>query len=426
MPEMNPFGLGDPGAEGYNVDRYNQAMSDSYARGRVPLGPDYGLVEGDFSYLGHGLTDLNSFLTTFQGPGQMGRETFNRGLGNEYTMDYFAPNSGKADQLAFPRVGKDTFMDKLGLLAVLGIAGGGLAALGAGAGAGSSLGGGLAGAGEGTVGGIFNAAGTSAGGFGADTLATLGGAGATDVGFGANVFTAETLAAAEGGDMGLLTDIFGEGFDWNAIDFGDAATPWSTDPSLADLEGFQSSTPGVDGGVNPGGLDGPLGDTAVPNTIADLLRQLGITPRQGISTIGQLFSALSSARDSNALRDASGRAVGIQDPFGAERKQYQEMLRNLYANPGSISEMPGYKAGLQAVERRGAAQGWNGSGNMMVALSEYGGNFFDKEANRLATLGGAGISPTGASNSEMTGLIAANQARNNALAQLGLMLPRGT
>jgi hypothetical protein len=57
-------------------------------------------------------------------------------------------------------------------------------------------------------------------------------------------------------------------------------------------------------------------------------------------------------------------------------------------NPSGITNYPGYKAGLEAVQRAGAAQGFNGSGNMMTALADYGGKFFDQAIGRLAGLAG--------------------------------------
>ena len=48
---------------------------------------------------------------------------------------------------------------------------------------------------------------------------------------------------------------------------------------------------------------------------------------------------------------------------------------------------------MQAVQRSMAAQGYQGSGNMMAAMAKYGGDFYGQEVNRLASLGGANISP---------------------------------
>ena len=81
------------------------------------------------------------------------------------------------------------------------------------------------------------------------------------------------------------------------------------------------------------------------------------------------------------------------DPFAARRGQYGDMLDALMKDPSSIQRVPGYAAGLQAVERKMAGQGYNGSGNMMDALANYGGNFYNQEVQRLIALSGAGATP---------------------------------
>lgn len=47
-------------------------------------------------------------------------------------------------------------------------------------------------------------------------------------------------------------------------------------------------------------------------------------------------------------------------------------------NPNDITGMPGYQAGLEAVRRSMASQGYQGSGNMMAALQKYGGDFYNQ------------------------------------------------
>ena len=57
-------------------------------------------------------------------------------------------------------------------------------------------------------------------------------------------------------------------------------------------------------------------------------------------------------------------------------------IKDTLQMPTDLSQIPGYTAGLNAVERKMGSQGFNGSGNMMAALSEYGGNFYNQEAQR--------------------------------------------
>lgn len=176
---------------------------------------------------------------------------------------------------------------------------------------------------------------------------------------------------------------------------GNAADKWVADPVTGLLVNSADAAGGVNGAAS-GGMN--FGKVA--------------------SLAGQGLSAYSSFENAGALRDASKAA----DPFAAFRGDYAAQLSQLMSNPNSITDRPGYAAGLTAVERKGAAQGWNGSGNMMNALSEYGGKFFNDEVARLATLAGANISPA----VNLTGQIAANTQQANAFAQLGMMLPRGT
>ena len=78
------------------------------------------------------------------------------------------------------------------------------------------------------------------------------------------------------------------------------------------------------------------------------------------------------------------------DPFAKYRAGYGAQLAALEANPSSMTNLPGYQAGLQAIQRAGAAQGYTGSGNMAVSLAKYGGDFYNQQVNRLAGLAGAG------------------------------------
>jgi hypothetical protein len=87
--------------------------------------------------------------------------------------------------------------------------------------------------------------------------------------------------------------------------------------------------------------------------------------------------------------------------------------------------MPGYKAGETAVQRSMMAQGYGGSGNMMAALQEYGGNAFNQEAARLSSLAGSQFPPTGG-NTLMAGNIAANDLASKSLASMGYALSGGS
>ena len=92
------------------------------------------------------------------------------------------------------------------------------------------------------------------------------------------------------------------------------------------------------------------------------------------------------------------------DPFSSSRGQYATQLNNLMANPSSITSLPGYDAGLQAVERSMASQGYSGSGNMMAALQQYGGQAYQQQVQTLEALSGANATPGAGAQVALTGL----------------------
>lgn len=82
----------------------------------------------------------------------------------------------------------------------------------------------------------------------------------------------------------------------------------------------------------------------------------------------------------------------LGQPSAAQRTA-GDQLAALLSDPSSMTKLPGYEAGLQAVQRSGAANGYLGSGNMAVALSKYGGDFYNNTLRQLDSIanGNAGI-----------------------------------
>ncbi len=146
-----------------------------------------------------------------------------------------------------------------------------------------------------------------------------------------------------------------------------------------------------------------------------------------------------------ATSAATTASIAQADPWGAAgpngapsgRTIAGDKLKTLLSDPSSITTMPGYEAGLEAVQRSMAAQGYVGSGNMMAALSKYGGDFYNNAVNQLSQLGAATQNPattanlnlsadqlgiTGATAGAKLGLegnIAANDLTGKALGNLG-------
>ena len=94
----------------------------------------------------------------------------------------------------------------------------------------------------------------------------------------------------------------------------------------------------------------------------------------------------------------------VYDPFAGQRGQYQAQLATLASDPSFITKLPGYEAGLQAVQRSMAANGYLGSGNMMLALQNYGQKAYQDEFARLSSLAGVGIQPMNTTNNRTAGL----------------------
>jgi len=95
---------------------------------------------------------------------------------------------------------------------------------------------------------------------------------------------------------------------------------------------------------------------------------------------------------------AGAQATKAADPFSKWRGGYGSQLYDLMHNPGNILNDPTFvssmKYGMQGVNRSMAAQGYNISGNQMMALEDYGQShaaaFMTDRQKFLADLAGAG------------------------------------
>lgn len=156
-------------------------------------------------------------------------------------------------------------------------------------------------------------------------------------------------------------------------------------------------------GAGGAGLSSGVGLTAPTFTGTGL----GMTAGAGTAAAGSggITSLLSSLGSVGGIKDLASIASGVygmklagdarqaSDPFAPYRGAYGAQLAALEANPGSIVSRPGFQAGLETIQRKSAASGYYGSGNMASALSRYSGDFYNQEAARLAGLAGAGQTP---------------------------------
>jgi hypothetical protein len=107
------------------------------------------------------------------------------------------------------------------------------------------------------------------------------------------------------------------------------------------------------------------------------------------------------------------------DPFGPQRQYYADAMGRLAQNPNMIYDMPGYRAGEEAVRRQMAAQGYKGSGNTLAALQKYGGDFYNQTLNTYGQLAGAGFNPATAAGLGMSGTQSAIDLAGRSLGSLG-------
>jgi len=154
----------------------------------------------------------------------------------------------------------------------------------------------------------------------------------------------------------------------------------------------------------------------------------GVTSNPTVSAARNLYnigSGIYGLKQAGDLKKSMASIAAGADPFGAQRAQYAQQLSALMANPGQIVNDPSYKAGEQAIMRKMASQGYLGSGNMMNALKDFGGNQFEAAVARLAQLAGAGINPGTGAQINAQGQIGATQLRGNALNRIGYGISGG-
>lgn len=249
--------------------------------------------------------------------------------------------------------------------------------------------------------------------------------------FAKDAFTAAKLVSTLGGSSAMdFTDILSGASDF----FGGGGNLADIATTVGDL-GLQAYDYGFDAVPELLGGAGGFADYAqyVPEIasiaqsstmptggggggVLDILRKYGLMPTK-TSSLFNVGSGLYGMYRSNEMRKLAEEAMRSDNPFGPYRAQYAQMLQQLYANPKRITKMPGYEAGLDAVTRKMASQGYLGSGNMMLALQKYGGDFFSAEAARLAQLAGAQFSPN--SGATLQGQQYSNDLASKALASIG-------
>lgn len=283
---------------------------------------------------------------------------------------------------------------------------------------------------------LLTAAAVAAGGYGLAELGAFGG-GAAAAGEGA-LSAADQAAFDAAGTLGSGAAAPGA--------FGASLAENTLTPTLTDISAESATAYGLNGLPAEPFLN--VGETAIPSGLQDLgsvVPSLNVASAGGGAGAGA--SALSTIKDylkagsgglglvSSGLSIASGlyglgqagrtrQAIGqYQGPAGAASQynpQNAAMLEQLLAGKVDVSKLPGYEAGLQAVERSKASQGYQGSGNMASAVAEYGGQFYQQQVqNLLSALGLGGNSAGSAANIAQSSQVSYLDLLNGSLQALG-------
>lgn len=126
------------------------------------------------------------------------------------------------------------------------------------------------------------------------------------------------------------------------------------------------------------------GNSMMPGTGGPFSNALGMG-----SGVLSMFQGMDQNR---RMKDIYGQVDRMGDPFAEMRSQAMSRLGALNSDPGgTLGNLPGYKAGMDAITRQRAAMGQLGSGNLATALLDYGGNIFNQERgammNQIAAAG---------------------------------------
>lgn len=102
-----------------------------------------------------------------------------------------------------------------------------------------------------------------------------------------------------------------------------------------------------------------------------------------LGTAGGIFTSVDDYKEGKASRNLERQNIRFSSDM------YRQ-LEGLMKDPSQITEMPMYKAGLEAVQRSMAQQGLTGSGNAIMGLSDYGANYWRDQVSLFADLARGG------------------------------------
>lgn len=126
----------------------------------------------------------------------------------------------------------------------------------------------------------------------------------------------------------------------------------------------------------------------------DLASSAGGAASGGGGGLGSLFGSAGNYLSSMTPGKAMGAANMLTGLYGLT--QQQKLRKQMQPpDPRNLPGTPGYQAGLEAVQRSMAAQGYQGSGNMMAALQKYGGDAYQQNWQGNIASAQAGMSGLG-------------------------------
>ncbi len=108
-----------------------------------------------------------------------------------------------------------------------------------------------------------------------------------------------------------------------------------------------------------------------------------------LGVAGTIYATKQAKKQQDQAIQASKEAQAAADPYAQYRDQAAQQLNALMADPNKITDLPTYKARLQAAQRAAAANGFTGSGNALVAAADAGASAYQQEFENLAILSGA-------------------------------------
>lgn len=169
---------------------------------------------------------------------------------------------------------------------------------------------------------------------------------------------------------GTVAGYFGGQGLWNAFGgsagglFGGGSAPTAANPYEG--MGFYGFGSGGGEATSTGGnfLSNMFGRTAGGGSAA--------------SAVGDILRGGFGLYQANQLRQA-GKPSAINQAAEAQ-------LQALLNDPSGVTKLPGYEAGIEAVQRGMAAGGYLGSGNMAAALQKYGGDFYNNAIGQYSGL----------------------------------------